>query len=531
MLIMKRKVISIAVLLIVVSNFVFAQNFNKPRTIVTCDPELDDQNSMIRFLLHATDFQIDGLVYPSSRFHWKGDDKGTTQFSKGSEYDHLGLGPQKSWRFAKNERFIHNILDAYEQSYENLKIHDAAYPNPAYLKSVTVYGNCNFEGDYSENTDGSNLIKKNILDEVPGPLFLQAWGGSSSIAAALRSIEDDYKKTAEWKSVYKKVCDKIVLCLSGDQDNAYNKYIAINWPDAYVQNVMGRMGRYDNSSYNYLTSPEWTAKNMRVGPIGAHVRCWGDGKQMVTGDVLDMIGPYKGESVEELAKMGYIVWQTPEPIGTLYGDSDSGCFYNLIDNGLRAWVDPTWGGWAGRWDPKSSAPRSAHPAYMAIDIKMLHNKVVEAAKSGKPLDLAALFGFPSNTDTKEDHSFPNMYPESNLSEAARMKWSVTPSFKDANHYPIVSGAINITAKAGDIVQLNATVSDPDGDKVAIKWWYFPVGTYQGKAVTVNNAENAKTNFKVPADAKPGNTIHLVLQAKDNGTPSLTKYLRTIITVF
>ena len=40
-----------------------------PRTIVTCDPELDDNNSMIRFLLHATDFQIDGLVYTSSRFH------------------------------------------------------------------------------------------------------------------------------------------------------------------------------------------------------------------------------------------------------------------------------------------------------------------------------------------------------------------------------------------------------------------------------------------------------------------------------
>lgn len=34
----------------------------KPRTIVTCDPELDDNNSMIRFILHATDFQIDILV-------------------------------------------------------------------------------------------------------------------------------------------------------------------------------------------------------------------------------------------------------------------------------------------------------------------------------------------------------------------------------------------------------------------------------------------------------------------------------------
>ena len=45
----------------------------KPRTIVTCDPELDDNNSMIRFILHSTDFQIDGLVYTSSRFHWRGD--------------------------------------------------------------------------------------------------------------------------------------------------------------------------------------------------------------------------------------------------------------------------------------------------------------------------------------------------------------------------------------------------------------------------------------------------------------------------
>jgi hypothetical protein len=29
--------------------------FQAPRTIVTCDPELDDNNSMIRFLLQAQD--------------------------------------------------------------------------------------------------------------------------------------------------------------------------------------------------------------------------------------------------------------------------------------------------------------------------------------------------------------------------------------------------------------------------------------------------------------------------------------------
>lgn len=529
---MKKSILLFWAVLILIANVSFAQKgaSSKPRTIVTADPELDDQNSMIRFLLHATDFQIDGLVYTSSRFHWRGDGKGTTQFVEGSEYDHLGLGPQKSWRWAIDERFIHDILDAYEKSYANLKLHDPEYPKPAYLKSVTVYGNCNFEGDYSENTEGSELIKKNILDNKPGPLFLQAWGGSSSIAAALRSIEDDYKKTAQWQSVYKKVCEKIVLCLSGDQDNAYNKYIAINWPDAYVQNIRGGMGRWDNSAYNYLTSPDWTAKNMRLGPIGSLVRCWGDGKQMVAGDVLDMMGPYKGESVEDLAKMGYIVWRGPEPIGTLYGDGDSGCFYNLIDNGLRAWEDPTWGGWAGRWDPKSGTPRSGHPAYMAMDIKMLHNKVLEAAKSGKPLDIASLFGLGGNNNAKEDHTFPNMFPERNLAEAARMKWSVTPSFKDANHYPVVSGPLKLSAKSGETIKIKASASDPDGNKLGLIWWYFPVGTYQGATLAVDNPDKAQTTFTIPKDAKSGDTIHFVLQAVDNGTPTLTKYLRTVITV-
>lgn len=503
---------------------------SKPRTIVTCDPELDDNNSMIRFILHATDFQIDGLVYTSSRFHWKGDGKGTTQLIKGSEYEQLGLGPQTSWRWAKDEKFIHNILDAYEKCYDNLKVHDPQYPTPEYLKSVTVYGNCDFEGDYSKNTDGSNLIKKNILDNKPGPLFIQAWGGSSSIAAALRSIEDDYKNTSDWKSIYKKVCDKIVLCLSGDQDNAYNSYIAVNWPDAYVQNVRGGMGRFDNGAYSFLTSPKWTAENMRVGPIGALVRCWGDGKQMVPGDVMDVIGPYKGESIEELAKMGYIMWTRPQAIGTLYGDGDSGCYFNLIDNGLRAWVDPTWGGWAGRWDPKSGAPRSGHPTYMSTDIIAMHKRTVEASKSNATQNNFSNFGFGGGNTAVDSLSFPNMYPERNLSEAARMKWSVTSKYSDANHYPILTGPLNLSAKPGKKITIKAKATDPDGNKLFIKWWYFPVGTYSGPAPVIDNAASAQTTFTIPKDAKKGDTIHLVLQAIDDGYPVLTKYLRTVITV-
>nr|AHF25039.1 secreted protein [uncultured bacterium Contig1514] len=510
--------------------------FQAPRTIVTCDPELDDNNSMVRFLLHATDYQIDGLVYTSSRFHWLGDGKGTTQFVPGAEYDNMGLGPQTSWRFNPDERFIDDIIDAYAACYANLKVHDSRYPSPEYLRSVTKWGNCVFEGDYSYDTEGSELIKANILDDKPGPLFIQAWGGSSSIAAALRSIEDQYKGTDEWDTILTKVNEKVILCLSGDQDNAYNSYIAVNWPDIWVWNTNAQLGRYTGNPS--LTDPAWTARYMTLGPIGARVRLWGDGKQMVPGDKTDFIGPSAGKTREEMTAEGYYVWTNIQPQGTLYGDGDSGCFYMLIDNGLRAWQDPTWGGWSGRWDITRGAPQSGHPAYMGNNLAQLSgrpDRSRNAAAGNGPAPTGASPGLAAmmRAGGAEDHTFPNLTPERNLSEAARMKWSVTPNFADANHYPIVTGPFALSAKPGETVKIKASAQDPDGDALALKWWYFPVGTYvltNDSALAVDSPDTAETTFTVPADAKPGETIHFVLQAQDDGDPVLTKYLRTVITV-
>ena len=63
----------------------------KPRVVITADPELDDSNSLVRYLLYATDFRTEGLIYASSQFHWKGDGKGTEFFVPGREYDRFGL--------------------------------------------------------------------------------------------------------------------------------------------------------------------------------------------------------------------------------------------------------------------------------------------------------------------------------------------------------------------------------------------------------------------------------------------------------
>src|SRR5688500_11148612 len=53
-----------------------------PRTIITTDGEVDDQDSFIRMLLYANEFQILGLIYSSSQWHYTGDGKGTPFISE-----------------------------------------------------------------------------------------------------------------------------------------------------------------------------------------------------------------------------------------------------------------------------------------------------------------------------------------------------------------------------------------------------------------------------------------------------------------
>ena len=82
----------------------------KPRIIITADPELDDNNSLIRFLLYSTDFRVEGLIYASSQFHWKGDGKGTTWYVPNREYGRVGMTqPMTSCRYVPEERFIHEM--------------------------------------------------------------------------------------------------------------------------------------------------------------------------------------------------------------------------------------------------------------------------------------------------------------------------------------------------------------------------------------------------------------------------------------
>ena len=473
-------------------------NTSKPRVIVTTDPELDDSNSLVRYLLYTTDFQTEGLIYASSQYHWKGDGMGTTHKVEGREYTRFGLDlcPCESWRWAEGERFIDEAVEIYAEVYENLIVHNPAYPTPDELKAKIFVGNVAFDGDISQDSPGSDHIKVLLLDDNPAPLYLQAWGGMSTIARALKSIQDEFEQTDQWPAISEKVSEKAILYSFADQDDTYKDYIAPNWPDIEWRDMAnqtygyGARGTVLPEDQVYLTA-SWTKQNIsNQGPFGAFYRVWGDGKQMVPDDIFDFFG-YADVSEEELRSRGYIVWMSPEEPGSWISEGDTPAFLNLIQNGLRGHEQATYGGWGGRL--------------------------------GEDVD-------PNGESS--DYERARFFRASQHDFATRLTWTVTSAYNEVNHEPIVliDGAMDMEAGPGESISVSALASDPDGDEVSVRWWqYEEAGTYPGNTL-LSDPTSLTTSLQIPADAVSDQTIHLILEATDNGSPSLTRYQRVVITV-
>jgi hypothetical protein len=488
----------------------------KPRVVVTADPELDDANSLVRFLLYSSDYRVEGLIYASSQFHWSGDGKGTAFSRPGREYFRYGmkLCPCTSWRWEPGERFIDDAVHNYASAYPNLRIHHPGYQTPEALRSTIRWGNVQFDGEMSRDTPGSELIKSLLLDDEEAPIYLHAWGGQSTIARALKSIEEQYKGTPDWAQIRAKVIRKAVIHPSGDQDDTYASYIKPNWPEIrYRQQAGGVPLGYvvhsivSEADAAYFTA-DWTKTNvLDRGPLGASYRVWGDGKQMVRNDRFDYFG-LAGKSAEQLKKEGSIVWVSPRAKGEFLAEGDTGTFLNLIDNGLRGYHSDSFGGWGGY-------------AY--------HGPVKGFAAILDMLELAvAGSGMPKAVQRAPTHPF---LAAAQRDFAARLRWATTGNFQQANHNPavVLSGPHTMLAKPGERVSIRAKTFDPDGNAVTLKWWRWDAADSYKGALGLESTDSG-TSFIVPADAKPDDTIQIIAEASDNGTPALTRYAKVVVTV-
>ncbi|MBF4635120.1 DUF1593 domain-containing protein [Agreia pratensis] len=497
----------------------------RARTIVTADPELDDLNSMIRFLLYANELDVEGLIYASSRFHWLGDGK-TPFFLPDREYTE----PQLSWRWAQGERFIDDAIDAYEQVHPNLLVHDSRYPSADALRAVVRMGNVEFEGDVSEETPGSQLIAETLLDDDDRPVHLQVWAGTSTIARALMSIEERFAGSPEWPAVHAAVSRKAVITKFASQDGTYDSYIRPVWPDIRVTDVAtmawGYLARVviQQPELQYLGA-EWMRENVTsVGPLGALYRTWGDGRQMVPGDFTDYFH-LSGQTADELRELGYAVWVEPQPLGEWISEGDTTTMLNLLVPGLRGHEHPGHGGWGGRARRVDDGPDTWET-----------RGAVDARAGGLAPDDAAPDDAAPNEAASDESSVTRWFADAQNDFAARLQWSVRSRFDEANHAPVVMvDRVDLEVRAGERVMLSAAVSDPDGDSVSGRWWqYREAGSYAGHVVLtpVGGATDTQieVEVEVPGDAVAGQTIHLIAEAVDDGVPALKGYQRVILTV-
>ncbi|WP_232548826.1 DUF1593 domain-containing protein [Propioniciclava soli] len=485
-----------------------------PRTIVTTDPELDDLNSMLRFLLYSNEVEILGLVYASSRFHYAGDPD-------------AGVAPHR-WPAEGDRLHIDEAVDAYAQVYDRLRVHAEGYPSPGHLRSLIAMGNVAQEGEYATDTPGSLLIREALLADDPRRLFVQVWGGPATLASALRSIQTEFEGTDGWDALHARISAALVITAFWEQDASFAEYIRPNWPAVEFRDMATMAWGYGTrrsvlAEHHHYLAPDWTRQNVsEVGPMGAAYRVWGDGKFMAPGDTEDYFG-HAGKTADELRAQGYEVWIDPEPAGAFISEGDSSTFALLVDNGLRAHEDPTWGGWGGRQVRSDTDPHT------------WTNHLVLGPPDAVPEPPAASLDAGPDGEPRRDYAAARWWEFIQRDFAARLRWSVTERYADANHHPVVAvqGDLDRTVSAGDEVRVVAEASDPDGDSLSARWWqYREAGTYPGEVALESSwsAAGLSCSFVVPDDARAGQTIHVLLEVTDVGAPALTRWQRVVVTI-
>ena len=473
----------------------------KPRTIVTTDGEIDDVDSFIRMLLYANEFRIEGLIYSSSMWHYKGDGKGT-EFTSEMEMTQRIYGARTDLRWPCTA-WMNPLLDAYGEIYPNLIKHAEGYPTADYLKSVVRVGNIDFEGEMDQDTDGSDFIKAKLLDDNMEPLYLQVWGGTNTIARALKAIEAEFKGTADWDAVYKKVCDKAIIYAILDQDATYRKYIAPNWPGIRI---------FYNSNQFWCFAYPWK----RAVPETQHFLFEGKfmGDEIIRnhGPLLSQYYSY-GDGQKQEGDDEHTHGDSTKLKGGQWGDfglydfiseGDSPSYLHLINVGLDNLNHPEWGGWGGRLVQSAEQPNRWEDGDAAQDYSPF---------TGKP-----------------DPTYPQVRWLEAIQQdfAGRADWCVA-DYKNANHPPTVVAKTGdrLTAKPGEKVRLEIMAEDPDGDELETRFWiYKEVGTYAGEAAV--SSEGEKATVTLPAHAT--GALHVIAEVKDRAGHPMTRYHRFVIDV-
>jgi len=440
----------------------------KQRVFVLTDitNEPDDQQSLVRFLVYANEYDIEGLVATTST--------------------HLRNNTRKD----KIEELVRN----YGEVKAKLDKHGEGFPSMEYLLSVStehlpLYS---MEGvGEGKDSPGSELLIQAVDKADDRPLWVSVWGGANCLAQALWKVKNTRSETEVEKFV-----DKIRVYSISDQDFS-GPWIRHNFPGIFYI-VDASAG--DNWREYYKAT--WTG---------------------ISGDKWYKNGPFHHFELVDNPWLMENIRDNHGPLGANYLPSeyimegDTPSFIGLIQNGLAWYKSPSFGGWSGRYEHWKSFGEEDKIWTSSINTQ---DEVILPDGRKEASNQATIWrwrkAFQHDFAARMDWNIAETYKKANHNPVIVLNGNEGKSFGKAK------------VKAGDFVRLSAKGSyDPDGDQLKYKWWvYEEAGNFNGNLV-FHNPFGEGLVFQMPALGS-GQELHIILEVEDSGTPSLFSFRRVIL---
>ena len=281
----------------------------RPRLLVLTDiaNEPDDQMSMVRLLVYSNQYNIEGLVATTS-----------------------------TWmRSRVRPDVIRSVIDAYEQVRPNLLKHEPGFPDASALRSVVSSGQPGYgmaAAGAGKSSEGSAAIVRAVDKADARPLWIAAWGGTNTLAQALMDV-----RASRSASEVDSFVSKIRVYSISDQDDA-GPWIRREFPSLFY---IVSPSTPDGEQYYMATWTGISGDRFYRNAPGADFTTFSD--------------DWVNANIRAQGPLGKLY---PKPCCIHEGDTPS--FLSLIGNGLDAFMNPSWGGWGGRyvWRQPSGEPRA-----------------------------------------------------------------------------------------------------------------------------------------------------------------------------
>ncbi len=478
----------------------------RQRVVVMTDiaNEPDDQMSMVRFLVYANRFDVEGLVATTS-----------------------------TWMKNKvRPDVIRTLVDTYAQVRPNLLKHQAGFPPAEALREVVVAGQPSYgmagvgPGKMSA---GAELILRAADKNDPRPLWVLGWGGTSTLAQALLQARQT-RTSAQLGALV----SKLRVYTISDQDDA-GPWIRREFPSLHYISMPTTP---DGDEY-YLAT--WT------GISGDRFY-----KNAPGADFTTFTDAWVDANIRSKGPLGKLY-----PVPCCIHEGDTPSFLGLIDNGLASAMSPTFGGWGGRYVWRQFSGESRPFWTQGGD-----------SYPGRDNSRDTVVGEDGKTYTSDQATIWRWREAFQHDFAARMDWTIKdPPEANHNPEVVVNGRtgkapIQVDAVVGTPLTLDATgTRDADGNALTYRWFFYreagtgipgqpvvaaglapiggggageggiPSGPEGGPRepaprVTLENASTAR----VTVQPRVAGTAHIILAVEDNGSPTLTSYRRIIVTI-